>query len=229
MQAQHAPRSDRARRRSRAQGDRPVSPRRAETRRKAAPARASAAPSSLASAANRVRATESPFAKASNGLLQQNRHEAAVLWVPANGCSCGKSGRAADITAMTEFDSKRSIWRNANTLPTLLLGSHCDETLGRDNHSITPLKPTHEHLDLFPNRLTFGVAYLLKKWAHLWKGILSVLHRCGKRREPLGACYDFDGHLTEAGALEGAAKHSRITQGEHSWVFEVRRRQFSVT
>src|SRR5262245_9472843 len=72
MQAQHAPRSDRARRRSRAQGDRPVSPRRAETRRKAAPARASAAPSSLASAANRVRATESPFAKASNGLLQQN-------------------------------------------------------------------------------------------------------------------------------------------------------------
>src|SRR5262245_37130014 len=72
MQAQHAPRSDRARRRSRAQGDRQVSPRRAETRRKAAPARASAAPSSLASAANRLRATESPFAKASNGLLQQN-------------------------------------------------------------------------------------------------------------------------------------------------------------
>src|SRR5262245_27318483 len=74
MQVQHAPRSDRARRRSRAQGDRLVSPRRAETRRKAAPARASAAPSSLASAANRVRATESPFAKAINGLLQQNRH-----------------------------------------------------------------------------------------------------------------------------------------------------------
>src|SRR5262245_11509834 len=73
MQVQHAPRSDRARRRSRAQGDRLVSPRRAETRRKAAPARASAAPSSLASAANRVRATESPFAKAINGLLQQNR------------------------------------------------------------------------------------------------------------------------------------------------------------
>src|SRR5262245_50255612 len=74
MQVQHAPRSDRARRRSRAQGDRLVSPRRAETRRKAAPARASAAPSSLASAANRVRATESPFAKAINELLQQNRH-----------------------------------------------------------------------------------------------------------------------------------------------------------
>src|SRR5262245_23982452 len=73
MQVQHAPRSDRARRRSRAQGDRLVSPRRAETRRKAAPARASAAPSSLASAANRVRATESPFAKTINGLLQQNR------------------------------------------------------------------------------------------------------------------------------------------------------------
>src|SRR5262245_3976404 len=72
MQAQHAPRSDRARRRSRAKVDRRVSPRRAETRRKAAPARASAAPSSLASAANRLRATESPFAKAINRLLQQN-------------------------------------------------------------------------------------------------------------------------------------------------------------
>src|SRR5262245_56312757 len=79
MQAQHAPRSDRARRRSRAQGDRLVSPRRAETRRKAAPARASAAPSSLASAANRVRATESPFAKAINGLLQQNLPGAEVV------------------------------------------------------------------------------------------------------------------------------------------------------
>src|SRR5215475_6555366 len=87
MQAQHAPRSDRARRRSRAQGDRLVSPRRAETRRKAAPARASAAPSSLASAANRVRATESPFAKAINGLLQQNLHETDVLCVPTNVCS----------------------------------------------------------------------------------------------------------------------------------------------
>src|SRR5262245_7599836 len=85
MQVQHAPRSDRARRRSRAQGDRLVSPRRAETRRKAAPARASAAPSSLASAANRVRATESPFAKASNGLLQQNRHEAADPECPLSG------------------------------------------------------------------------------------------------------------------------------------------------
>src|SRR5262245_19755372 len=31
-------------------------------------------------------------------------HEAAVLWVPANVCSWGKSGRAADIIAMTEFD-----------------------------------------------------------------------------------------------------------------------------
>ena len=95
--------------------------------------------------------------------------------------------------------------------PLLLLGSHCDETLGRDDNSITPLKLTHDHLDLFPHHLTFGVAYLLKKWAHLRKGIPSVLHRCGERREPLGACYDFDGHLTEAGSLECAAKHSGIT------------------
>src|SRR4029077_4637676 len=78
MQTQHAPRSDRERRRSRAQGDRPVSPRRAENRRKAASDSASAAPSSLASAANRVRATESPFAKAINGLLQQNLPKADI-------------------------------------------------------------------------------------------------------------------------------------------------------
>jgi hypothetical protein len=70
---------------------------------------------------------------------------------------------------------------------------------------------------------------LLKKWAPLWKGIPSVLHRCGKRREPLGACYDFYGHLTESGSLKGAAKRSRITQGEHSRVFEGRGRQSSVT
>jgi len=31
-------------------------------------------------------------------------HETAVLCVPANVCSWGKSGRAADITAMTDFD-----------------------------------------------------------------------------------------------------------------------------
>src|SRR5262245_60994541 len=104
MQAQHAPRSDRARRRSRAQGDRLVSPRRAETRRKAAPARASAAPSSLASAANRVRATESPFAKAINGLLQQNRHFCDMARSRMDFRFRGKSGHVADITAMTGFD-----------------------------------------------------------------------------------------------------------------------------
>jgi hypothetical protein len=31
-------------------------------------------------------------------------HETAALCVPTNVCSWGKSGRAADITAMTEFD-----------------------------------------------------------------------------------------------------------------------------
>jgi hypothetical protein len=31
-------------------------------------------------------------------------HETAVLCVPTNVCSWGKSGRAADIIAMTEFD-----------------------------------------------------------------------------------------------------------------------------
>jgi hypothetical protein len=85
--------------------------------------------------------------------------------------------------------------------PLLLLGSHRDETLGRNDNFIALLKLTHDHLDLFPYRLTFGAPYLLEKWAHLWKGIPSVLHRCGERREPLGACYDLDGHFTEAGPL----------------------------
>jgi|SRR4029077_7171672 hypothetical protein len=31
-------------------------------------------------------------------------HETAFLWVPANVCCWGKSGRAADITAMTGVD-----------------------------------------------------------------------------------------------------------------------------
>src|SRR5262245_47410492 len=47
-QAHRGPRTDRARRRSRAPDDPPVPPRRAGTRRKAVPARASAAPSSPA-------------------------------------------------------------------------------------------------------------------------------------------------------------------------------------
>src|SRR5262249_43873742 len=110
-----------------------------------------------------------------------------------------------------------------------LLGSYCEEALGRDNNFITSLKLTHDHLDLFPHHVTFGVAQLLEEWAHLWKGIPSVLHRCGKRREPLGACNGFYGHLTKAGSLEGAAKRGRITQGEHSRIFEGRGRQSSVT
>jgi hypothetical protein len=74
---------------------------------KAAPARASAAPSSLASAANRVRATESPFAKAINGLLQQNRHipEVPALLVYV-GC-WGKTGRHLLAMSSSHFDPSR--------------------------------------------------------------------------------------------------------------------------
>jgi hypothetical protein len=36
-------------------------------------------------------------------------HETAVLCVPANVCLWGKSGRAADVTAMTDFDPDRTI------------------------------------------------------------------------------------------------------------------------
>jgi hypothetical protein len=100
--------------------------------------------------------------------------------------------------------------------------------LCRDDDSITPLKPTHDGLDLFPHRRTFGLAHLLKEWAHFREGIPSVLHPCGKRREPLGTSNNFYCHLTEAGSLEGASKHSRITQREHPRIFERRRRQSSV-
>jgi ABC-type transporter Mla subunit MlaD len=41
-------------------------------------------------------------------LLQQYRHETDVLCVPKNVCSWWKSGHAADITARTGFDPKRS-------------------------------------------------------------------------------------------------------------------------
>ena len=70
-----------------------VPPRRAGTRKKAAPARASTAPSSSASAANCVTATESLFAKAINGLLQQNRPQAAIGQEPATA----KDQRAFNI------------------------------------------------------------------------------------------------------------------------------------
>src|SRR5262245_43588296 len=110
----------------------------------------------------------------------------------------GISGSEARPTRMTPSGQSGA----TRTLqPLLLLSSHCNETLGRDDNSIAPLKLKHGHLHLFPHRLTFGGPYLLKKRPHLWKGIPSVLHRCGERREPLGACYDLDGHFTEAGSL----------------------------
>src|SRR5262249_27951430 len=42
-----------------------------------------------------------PFVASAHG---RSWHETAVLCVPANVCSWGKSGRAADITAMTNFE-----------------------------------------------------------------------------------------------------------------------------
>jgi hypothetical protein len=42
--------------------------------------------------------------RSANGGNDRCWHETAVLGVPANVCSWGKSGRAADIAAMTESD-----------------------------------------------------------------------------------------------------------------------------
>src|SRR5262245_1846563 len=107
----------------------------------------------------------------------------------------------------------------------LLLGSYYNEPLGRhQNSAITHLKPTHEDFDLVPDSLTLSVAHLLKNWSHLWKAIASMLHRCSKRRKPLFAGYDFNGHIAEAGLLKGATKHLGIAQREHAGVLERRRR-----
>src|SRR5215510_11437122 len=48
-------------------------------------------------------------------------HEPAVLCVPANVCSWGKSGCAADITAMTDFEPKAVIGRTENPQHSSLL------------------------------------------------------------------------------------------------------------
>src|SRR5262249_10474576 len=84
--------------------------------------------------------------------------------------------------------------------PLLLLGSHCDEaSVG----TITPSLRSNRRMTI---SISFHTASRLASliWSRngriSGKGILSVLHRCGERREPLGACYDFDGHLTEAGS-----------------------------
>src|SRR6516225_12224644 len=98
------PNSDQEPQRSRGLDDHPTPPHRDEMNRKTAPGGDSAAPSSPAPVANRITATESPTKKACNGLLQHNRHETDVLCVPTNVCSWWKSGRAADITAMTNFE-----------------------------------------------------------------------------------------------------------------------------
>src|SRR5215470_4351 len=74
----NAPNSNQEPRRSRGPDDRPTPPHRDEMNRKTAPGRDSAAPSSPAPVANRIRATESPTKKACNGLLQQNLPIAAV-------------------------------------------------------------------------------------------------------------------------------------------------------
>src|SRR5712672_4772060 len=101
--ARNAPNSDQEPQRSRGPDDRPAPPHRDEMNRKTAPGRDSAAPSSPAPVANRITATELPTKKACNGLLQQNRHICDITrsWMDLR--FRGKSGRAADITAMTGF------------------------------------------------------------------------------------------------------------------------------
>ena len=61
----------------------------------------------------------------------------------------------------------------------LLLGSYRNKTFGWDDHPITLLKLTDDHLGLLPPRYA-GLAHLSKDWAHFWKGIPPVLHSCSK-------------------------------------------------
>ena len=145
-------------------------------------------------------------------------------------------GNAADLTrnlggVFTGFDGRFAL-PAGRALPIqslLLFCSHRDEPLGRHDNSVIPLELTHDRLDFFPHRFTFDVAHLLENWPHLREGIPSMLHRCGKRRELLRAWHNFHGHLMEAGLLEYFAKHSWITQREHSRVFKGCRRQSSMT
>lgn len=61
-----------------------------------------------------------------------------------------------------------------------LLRSYHNKTLSWDDHAISLLKLTHDHLDLLPHRVTAGLAHLIKNWVHFWKGVPSMLHSCGK-------------------------------------------------
>src|SRR5438046_9739553 len=69
----YGPTTDQGPQQSRERGDRPEQPHQGEMSKTAVLDRDSAAPSSPAPTADRVRATESPFPEILNGILQQNR------------------------------------------------------------------------------------------------------------------------------------------------------------
>src|SRR5947207_9762358 len=75
----YGPTTDQGPQQSRERGDRPEQPHQGEMSKTAVLDRDSAAPSSPAPTADRVRATESPFPAILNGLLQQNRHICDVV------------------------------------------------------------------------------------------------------------------------------------------------------
>jgi hypothetical protein len=77
------------------------------------------------------------------------------------------------------LDALRTV-RSLGTRNLPLLRSYHNKTLSWDDHAITLLKLTHDHLDLLPHRVTAGIAHLIKNWVHFWKGVPSMLHSCGK-------------------------------------------------
>src|SRR5215467_11026738 len=92
----NAPNSDQEPQRSRGPDDRPTPPPRDEMNRKTAPGRDAAAPSSPDSAANRIRATESLFARTINDFCNKichNRTQAPQQKSFDNVISAGKQCR----------------------------------------------------------------------------------------------------------------------------------------
>ena len=110
----------------------------------------------------------------------------------ADGSFADISGRSGDVRYASHSDTKKATRLMSALCRPLttkciakndglsLLRAYCDETLGRNDNSINLLKPTYDCFNLLPHLFAFGFANLLKKRAHLWEGISSVLHRCGE-------------------------------------------------
>src|SRR5215470_8626409 len=96
----NAPNSDQEPQRSRGPDDRPTPPPRDEMNRKTAPGRDSAAPSSPDSAANRIRATESLFARTINDFCNKIGTELPIPNVRSSIANGGKTDKICSMRVL---------------------------------------------------------------------------------------------------------------------------------